>query len=84
VLELNPVRKIVEALIPLFSSTNILIDRDGHVRFVDADMLNGKGIPLRTHLHRQAKLIGARLSIGVLDVAILLNKSRSPREKALD
>jgi len=80
VLELNPIQKIVSAFLPLLSSTNIIIDKDGHIRFVDADMLKGKGLPLRTWLHRQVKLMGTLISVGVLDVAILVNKARVSRE----
>jgi len=84
ILALNPIQKIVYAFLPLFSSTNVIIDKDDHIRFVDADMLRGKGLPPRTQLHRQIKLLGARISIAVLDVAILLKKVRPTRVRALD
>jgi hypothetical protein len=72
---LNPLQKIFTAAIPLFSSTNILIDSKHNVHFIDATTLIGIQLPLRTKIHRAIKVLGAAVSVVILDLAIWLKEN---------
>jgi len=70
---LDGIQKILAAFIPLFSSTNLIIHND-QVLFIDANMLVGKKLPLRTVIHRQIKMLGAVISVALLHTILLGRK----------
>lgn len=73
VIGLNGIKKFMTALMPLFSSTNILVC-DDQVHFIDATMLVGTNLPVRTIIHRQIKILGAIISVGLLHTILLGRK----------
>jgi len=71
------IEKVFRHLFPIFYSENILIDSEGNPKLVDMDgLISIKNAKLLTRLIYGMEMIGSYLSIGLLDLGMILAKEK--------